>query len=395
MLTRYITSALLHGLNTRPAVGLLGARQVGKTTLAQHIAASRPSLYLDLESPEDASKLTDPLQLFRQHDDKLIILDEIQRLPEIFATLRGVIDERRQHKKNTGQFLLLGSASMDVLRQSSESLAGRITYIEMHGLNILEAGGSQDIIQKLWSRGGFPENFLFQNRSDSLDWREDVIRTYLERDIPAFGFKMPSTTLRRLWTMLGHLQGETPNQSTLANNLATNRTNISHYLGVLEDLFLIRKIEPYFANVKKRLVKSPRYYIRDSGLLHRLLNIYDYQALLSHPILGKSWEGFVIENIFSVLPRLCDVYFYRTSAGAEVDLVIITPKGNTWAVEIKFGVSPKITKGFHQAATDIGADKKFVIYGGDDEYPYAHATTVISLEKFLHRLITMEPDHDT
>lgn len=370
-----------------PAVALLGARQVGKTTLAHLISQDRSSTYLDLESPEDLMKLSDATAFLSQHSDRLVILDEIQRAPDLFLVLRGLIDKNRQAGRKGEQFLLLGSASMDLLRQSSESLAGRIGYIEMTGLNLLEVPAKKPTdIQKLWLRGGFPESYLAKTDAFGMDWLENLIRTYLERDIPQLGFRVPANRLRRLWTMLAHLQGGTVNFTQLAGNLEVDGKTVSHYLDILVDLLLVRRLGPWYANVKKRLVKSPRFYIRDSGILHRLLGISDYDALLSNPIIGKSWEGFAIENILSVLPGGVETYFYRTAAGAEIDLLLKLSAKELWAIEIKKGTAPKITRGFHQACEDVRATRKFIVYGGDDEFPVKHGTTVISLPNLMMRL---------
>ncbi len=390
MLERWITERLKRTISNNPAVALLGARQVGKTTLARTIAKDIPSIYLDLESPEDLTKLTDPITFLQLHNDKIVILDEIQRMPNIFMILRGLIDKNRQKGRKGSQFLMLGSASMDLLRQSSESLAGRISYIEMMGLNILETGISQNTIQKLWLRGGFPNSYLAENDEISMHWLEDLIKTYLERDVPQMGFRVSATRLRRLWTMLAHLQGETINTTKLATNLEVKRSNINHYIDILTDLLLIRRIDPWYANVKKRLIKSPRYYVRDSGILHRLLNIGNYDSLLSNPILGKSWEGFVIENIHSVLPRLSETYFYRTAAGAEIDLIIKMPNGEIWAIEIKHGVTPKISKHYSKTCDDVEATHKFIIYGGHDEFPIGNNVQMISLQKMMKKLISVQ-----
>jgi len=369
-----------------PAVALLGARQVGKTTLSKTITVGRDTIYLDLESPEDLLKLSDPGSFLSSHHDKLIILDEIQRAPDLFMVLRGIIDQNRQQGHRSGQFLLLGSASMDLLRQSSESLAGRIRYIEMGGLNVLEIDADQSARQNLWLRGGFPDSYLSTDDATSMDWLEDLIRTYLERDIPQMGFRIPAARLRRLWTMLAHLQGEPVNYSKLGANLEIDGKTVSHYIDILTDLLLLRRLEPWHANVKKRLVKSARFYIRDSGIHHRLLGIGSYDSLLSHPVMGKSWEGFVIENIHSVLPRLAESYFYRTAAGAEIDLIIKMSSSEIWAVEIKHGTAPKLGKHFKQTCADVGATKKYVVYGGNDEFPVGEDLTVISLTKFMQKL---------
>ena len=386
MLERLITQRLQATIAQVPAVALLGARQVGKTTLAKTIAKDIDSIYLDLEAPEDLLKLSDPTSFLSGHADKLVILDEIQRSPELFLVLRGLIDKSREQGRRAGQFLLLGSASIDLMRQSSESLAGRISYIEMSGLNLAEIDRNQQHRQTLWLRGGFPDSYLAADDDVAMDWLENLIRTYLERDIPQMGFRVPAARLRRLWTMLAHLQGETINYSKLASNLEVDAKTVSHYIDILTDLLLVRRLEPWHTNVKKRLVKSPRYYVRDSGILHRLLGINSYDTLLSNPVLGKSWEGFAVENILSVLPSRAESYFYRTAAGAEVDLVIKMPSSEIWAIEIKHGVAPKIGKHYSQTCDDVGAAHKYILYGGDDEFVVRNDVKIISLSGLMERL---------
>ena len=386
MLKRQITQKLQTTIAQVPAVVLLGARQVGKTTLAKTIAKSIDSIYLDLEAPEDLLKLSDPASFLSAHSDKLVILDEIQRAPELFPVLRGLIDKNREQGLRAGQFLLLGSASMDLMRQSSESLAGRISYIGMSGLNLAEIDGNQQDRQTLWLRGGFPDSYLATDDDLAMDWLENLVRTYLERDVPQMGFRVPAARLRRLWTMLAHLQGETINYSKLASNLEVDAKTVSHYIDILTDLLLVRRLEPWHTNVKKRLVKSPRYYVRDSGILHRLLGINSYDELLSNPVLGKSWEGFAVENILSVLPGRAETYFYRTAAGAEVDLVIRMTSSEIWAIEIKHGVAPKLGKHYSQTCDDVGATHKYILYGGDDEFPVGNDVKIISLSGLMERL---------
>jgi len=386
MLIRSITEKLKNAILQVPAVALLGSRQVGKTTLAKFIAKDIDSIYLDLESPKDLLKLSDPVSFLNTQSNKLVILDEIQRIPDLFMVLRGLIDKNRELGRKNSQFLLLGSASMDLMRQSSESLAGRIRYMNMGGLNLLECIHTSKSQQKLWLRGGFPDSHLAIDDDMAMNWLEDLIRTYLERDIPQMGFRIPANRLRRLWTMLAHLQGEPVNHSKLGSNLEVDGKTISHYLDILTELLLVRRLEPWHSNVKKRLVKSPRYYIRDSGIQHRLLGIDHHDALLSNPILGKSWEGFVIENIHSMLPRRAETYFYRTAAGAEIDLVIQFSSSEIWAVEIKYGVSPKLNKYFSQICDDVGATHKYVIYGGDEEFLINQDVAVVSLSKFMKKL---------
>jgi uncharacterized protein len=386
MIPRWITNEIKKKIAQVPAVALLGARQVGKTTLAKTIAKGLDSVYLDLEAPEDLLKLSDPAAFLRAHNDKLVILDEIQRAPDLFPVLRGLIDKNREQGRRSGQFFFLGSASMDLMRQTSESLAGRISYLYMGGLNVIETGNESKTIHNLWVRGGFPESYLAADDAMAMDWLEDLIRTYLERDLPQLGFRVPAIRMRRLWTMLAHLQGEPVNYSKLGANLEIDGKTVSRYIDMLSDLLLVRRLEPWHANVKKRLIKAPRYYIRDSGILHRLLGIDHYDALLSNPVLGKSWEGFVVENIHSVLPRRAETYFYRTAAGAEIDLVIRMPSSEIWAVEIKYGTAPKLGRHYNAICDDAGATRKYIIYGGDDEFPVKSDVTVISLPRFVQKL---------
>lgn len=384
MREREISESLIRRLGATAAVALLGARQVGKTTLAKAIGRQQGAVYIDLESPSDLVKLHDAEEFFALHADKLIILDEIQYKPELFPILRGVIDRNRERGHRVGQFLLLGSASMDLLRQSSESLAGRISYLQMSGFNCVEVEG--DDLRQLWHQGGFPESFLAPDSEVAMDWLEDLIRTYLERDIPQLGFKVPSSKLRRLWTMLAHLQGESVNMTQLGANLEIDRREAAHYADILVDLLLVRRLQPWFVNVKKRLIKSPRYYLRDSGILHRLLGIDTYEDLLSHPVLGKSWEGFVIENIHSVLPMRAETFYYRTSAGAELDLVIRFSADEVWAVEIKYGSAPKLSRSFEQSCQDVQATQKYVVYGGEEQVPIGNGALLLPLADLLRKI---------
>jgi len=390
MITRWIEKRVYRSIGQVPATALLGARQVGKTTLAKLIAKQTDSIYLDLEAPSDLLKLSDASTFLSAHSDKLVILDEIQRAPELFMVLRGLIDRNREKGRKSGQFLLLGSASMDLLRQTSESLAGRIRYIEMGGMNALETQSDAidtfPNIKGLWLRGGFPDSYLADDDGMAMDWLEDLIRTYLERDVPQMGFRVPAVRLRRLWTMLAHLQGEPVNHSKLAANLEVDGKTVANYIDILTDLLLVRRLQPWHANVKKRLIKSPRYYIRDSGIQHRLLGIDHHDALLSNPILGKSWEGFVMENIHSVLPPRAETYYYRTVSGAEIDLVIRLSSSEVWAVEIKYGIAPKLGKHYSRTCDEVGATKKFVVYGGEEEFPINADVCMISLPLLMKRI---------
>ena len=368
MVSRGKDTLLAELLDSFPTVALLGPRQVGKTTMAYNILNTREAVYLDLESPRDLNKLADPELYFDQHRDKLVILDEVHRIPEIFKILRGVIDQNRRENIAHGSFLLLGSASLDLLQQSGESLAGRIAFVNLFPFNFLEIGSEKKSLNTLWLRGGFPDSFLAKNDATSLRWRENFITTYLERDIPQFGPRIAQETLRRLWTMLAYEQAGIINASKFGRNLGVDSKTITSYLDLLVDLLLVRRLPPWHQNIGKRLVKSPKIYVRDTGLAHALLNISDYDQLLSHPTVGSSWEAFVVENVLSVLPNSAEASFYRSSGGSEVDLVI-TGGSEVWAIEIKKSLTPKVEKGFYYGCEDIGATKRFVVYPGDEKYP--------------------------
>lgn len=389
MIARNSQVEIIELLEEFPAVSILGPRQVGKTTLAEEIALSLSPepIYLDLESPIDQAKLNDPEAYFELHKGKLIILDEIQRVPELFAVLRGVIDRRRRQGFRTAQFLILGSASLDLLKQSSESLAGRIAYKELTGLTALEVISlSQTSIDMLWLKGGFPDSFLAKTESASFRWRQNFISTYLERDIPQLGTRIPAVTLRRLWTMLAHHQGGQLNTAQLGASLGITIPTVKRYIELLEDLFLVRTILPWSGNVGKRLVKTPKVYIRDSGLTHALLNLTTQDDLLGHPIVGASWEGFVIENIIACLPQGLTFWFYRTSAGAEIDLVIEINNQERYAIEIKRSLAPTVSKGFYLGCEDIKATKRYIVYPGKESYPSAEGVKTISLVDLMKEL---------
>jgi len=371
-------------LDVFPSVALLGPRQAGKTTLALKIAEQIDSVYLDLESEADKAKLTDAELFLEGLEDKLVILDEVHRLPNLFQPLRSLIDKGRRQGKKTGRFLLLGSASMDLLRQSGESLAGRIAYLELQPFNLLEVGVEHR--DTLWLRGGFPDSFLSPSEPKSTLWRTNFIRTYLERDIPQFGPRIPAETLRRFWTMLAYSQGGLFNASQLARGLGVTGKTVSGYLDLLADLLLVRRLAPMHRNVGKRLVKSPKVYVRDSGLVHTLLGIGGMDALLGHPVAGTSWEGFAIENLMAVAPEGTRASFYRTSAGAEIDLLLELPENRLWAVELKRGLAPRLEKGFHHAREDVLPERSFVVYSGQDRYKLAQDVEAISLEELMRTL---------
>jgi len=380
MIKRSIYQTVIQALKRQAAVALIGPRQVGKTTLALDIAEEIDAVYLDLEAMSDREKLSNPDLFLTYNEDKLVILDEIHRMPEIFQTLRGLIDQGRRKGLKTGRFLILGSASIDLLRQSGETLAGRIEYINMEPLNVLETGSkSKPDSTKLWVRGGFPDSYLADGDEDSYAYRHNFIRTCLERDVPQFGPRIPAETLERLWIMLAHSQGQLLNAPKLASSLSASAPTVSNYIDLLVDLLLVRRLQPFHANTKKRLVKALRIYVRDSGITHALLGLADYNQLSGHPVFGASWEGFVIENLLSVAPPRTKASFYRTSAGAEIDLILELPGGKTWTIEIKSGLTSKLVKGFHNALEDIQPDRSFVVYSGEDRYPVTEETEVIGL----------------
>jgi hypothetical protein len=377
MINRHLFSRLADALTYSPAVVLLGPRQVGKTTLALAVGESHRALYLDLESEQDRAKLAQPELYLADHQDTLVILDEVHRAPGLFPVLRGLIDKGRRTGRRSGQYLLLGSASLDLLKQSGETLAGRVAYLELAPLNVLE---TQTIpMDTLWLRGGFPESLLATSAARSLRWRQDFIRTYLERDIPQFGPRIAAETLRRFWGMLAHHQGGILNTAQFARNLGVDVKTAGSYLDLLVDLLLVRRLLPWHANLGKRLVKTPKVYVRDSGLVHALLNIPDKETLLSHPVVGQSWECFVIENLLACAPEQVQGYYYRTSGGAEIDLLLLWPDGRLWAIEIKRSLSPKLERGFHSACTDLNPAKKFVVYPGVERYRMAADIEAIPL----------------
>ncbi len=354
-------------LDRAPAVALIGPRQVGKTTLARAVAGTRDSVYLDLESDADRARLAEPELYLASQRERLVVLDEVHRAPGLFPVLRGQIDAARREGRRAGRYLLLGSASFDLLKQSGESLAGRIAFLELTPFDVLEVADRP--LDTLWVRGGFPESFLAPDGSTSAAWRQDFIRTYLERDVPQFGPRIAAETLRRFWTMLAHHQGGMLNVAALARGLGIETRTALRYVDLLVDLLLVRRLAPWHANVGKRLVKSPKVYVRDSGLVHTLLHLGDRNTLLGHPVVGASWEGFVIENLLACAPPMVQPYFYRTRAGAEIDLFLVLPDGATWALEIKRSAAPKARRGFHVACEDLNPSRRLVVYPGTERFP--------------------------
>lgn len=386
---RRLENELIEAIRHSSSVALMGPRQVGKTTLALNLSEQLPAIYLDLEDQLDISKVQDIAAFHKQNSTRLLILDEVQRTPEIFAPLRGIIDKERRKGNKTGLFLFLGSASMELLQQSGESLAGRISYLELYGIDALEfAENTTESLNQLWLRGGFPESLLATSDTHSISWRRDFIRTYLERDIPQLGPRIPAQTLERFWTMLAHNQGGILNASQLARNLEVSSVTINRYLDLMVDLLLVRRLQPWAVNAGKRLVRAPKIYVRDSGIVHGLLNITTYNDLLSHPVVGGSWEGFVIENIMSVAHGRTLPYYYRSSAGAEIDFILEFSGQEKWAIEIKRSSAPTLSKGFHIACDDIMADKKFVLYAGQEEFKLGNDVTAISLAGLMKKIMS-------
>jgi hypothetical protein len=375
---------LLGALARAPAVALLGPRQVGKTTLAREIAGQlategREAVYLDLERAADLRRLDDPGAYLRSRAGGLTILDEVHRVPSLFAELRGVIDERRVAGERTGQFLLLGSASLDLIQHALESLAGRIAYLDMPPISASEAVASGISLTHRWVRGGFPDSLTAPDDEASLLWRQDFIRSYLERDVPMFAPRIPAVTLGRLWTMLAHGQGTLLNTLRLAQSLGVSAPTVGRYLDLLDDLLLLRRLPPWSGNLGKRLVKSPKLYLRDAGLLHALLDIGNLHELLGHPVVGASWEGFVIETLIDAAgPRTTPLH-YRTADGAEIDLLIERAGRIDCAVEIKRSSAPTVSPSFHRAAEELGAERKLLVAPVDSAYPIRNGIDVVPL----------------
>jgi predicted AAA+ superfamily ATPase len=386
-------------LARNPVVGLLGPRQVGKTTLAHALLEARladgfQTLYLDLESEQDRARLHAPEEYLRRYEDRLVIFDEVQRMPGLFQVLRVLVDAGRRRGHRTGRFLILGSASLELIQQSAESLAGRIVYEELGPLDVLELPEGKERARKteaidldrLWTRGGFPDSFLAADDAASLEWRRAFLRTYLERDVPQFGPRVPAETLRRLWTMLAHGQGTLLQASKLAAALGTSGQTIARYIDLLVDLLLVRRLPPWSSNLGKRLVRSPKLYVRDSGIAHALLGIRDLDALLGHPVAGLSWEGFVIENLLAVAPTGTEAHFYRTATGVELDLVLTLPDRSLWAVEIKRSSAPSLERGFAQACEDLKPKRRYVVYPGRERFPIGVDAEAIGLRELCTKL---------
>jgi hypothetical protein len=391
MLSRRLLSRIESRLRQMPAVVLLGPRQVGKTTLAQQVAAERgsTSVYLDLERPADLRKLDDADAYLRAQSGKLVIVDEIHRAPALFEPLRGIIDERRRAGERAGHFLLLGSASLDLMRQASETLAGRVDYIELAPIDALEIPDSPGATDRLWTRGGFPDSLLAADDGESLSWRRAFIRSYLERDVPMFAPRLPAETIGRLWTMLAHAQATPLNQSRLAASLAVSVPAVTRYLDLLVDLLLVRRLRPWSGNVGKRLVKTPKTYIRDSGLTHALLDLETWDDVLGHPVAGASWEGFAIENLIRVAGDRRTPYYYRTADGAEVDLLFERGGRVEMTIEIKRSTAPVPSRTLHEARRTLKAGKAYLVHSGTQMWPLGESAEAISLSGLMRKLTAL------
>jgi hypothetical protein len=384
---RIIRTKIKQKLQNMPGVVILGPRQSGKSTLAKAIISEiRGAVYLDLERPSDVSKLRDPEAFFGFHSDKLICLDEIQRVPELFPVLRSVIDER----KRNGQFIILGSTSPDLMRQSSETLAGRISFFELTPFVLKEVSEDHDskTLRRLWLRGGFPRSYLASNEKVSFEWRLDFIRTFLERDIPQLGFRTPAKTLERFWRICSHLHGQLLNSSKLGESMGVSHHTVRSYVDMLEQTFVLRVLQPFESNLKKRMIKSPKIYIRDSGILHALLSIENYNDLLGHPVYGASWEGFIIENILALLPDWT-ASFYRTSSGSEIDLILEKGKKRV-AIECKGSTSPSLNRGFWNAVREIKFQEVWVVAPVKEAYPIEKGVVVAPLNQLIEHFMAQE-----
>lgn len=389
MIHRVAEAATRELLATNAAVAVLGPRQIGKTTLARGIAdADRESVYLDLERPADRRRLSDPDLYLRSLSGRLVVLDEVHRVPGLFEVLRGVIDDNRRRGIRGGQFLLLGSASLDLIRFTSESLAGRLAHLDLSGVNVDEAATVGIDEDALWLRGGYPESLVAGTDAVSAGWRADLVRTYMEREVPIFAPRIPAETLRRLWTMVAHNSGGLLNASRLAESVGVSGPTVDRYLDLLTDLGLIRRMQPWHVNVAKRVVKAPKVYVRDTGMLHALLEIQTLHELLGHPAVGPSYESFVVECVIDAVGGGMQPHHYRTARGDEVDLVLVRGGVPVIAVEVKRSSAPQVGAGFHRACDDLGVDDRIVVHPAADPapYPLGNGVTAMGLPSLVERL---------
>jgi predicted AAA+ superfamily ATPase len=368
-----------------PVLGIIGPRQCGKTTLAKKMMGklSKASIYLDLENDDDLSKLSEPGIFLQQYWDQCVVIDEVQRMPKLFALLRSLVDQHRI----PGRFILLGSSSPVLIRESSESLAGRIAYLELTPFRLDEVNGNYTWKQ-LWCRGGFPLSFLADDDQKSFEWRQFFLQSYIERDIPMLGLAADPIVIKRFLKMLAAFHGNLWNTENLSRSLGIHSQTVNKYVNFLENAFLVYRLQPFSTNISKRLVKSPKIYIRDSGIMHFLNNLVTVDDLWNSTLLGNSWEGFAIMQIHSVVRNIAELYFYRTHQGAECDLVIV--KGNVVksCIEIKFTSSPKISKGFFISTEDLHSDKNYIIIPGEENYPISKNAVVNGLDFFLTKTLT-------
>ncbi|WP_309670859.1 ATP-binding protein [Gemmatimonas sp.] len=397
MIRRRLIQTIQHRLDVMPAVVLLGPRQVGKTTLARAIASELgdQALYLDLERDADRRRLDDADAYLRRQAGRLVILDEVHRVPGLFPLLRGIIDDRRLAGERARQFLLLGSASIELQRQAGESLAGRASYLELAPVGLDEWAAHDSAVHgsaerasadRLWLRGGFPESLLASTDADSVNWREDFVRTFLERDIPSFAPGLPAPTIGRLWRMLAHAQGTPLNKARLAGSLELSAPTVSRYLDFLEQMLMVRQLQPWSGNVGKRLVRTPKTYLRDSGLLHALLNLTNVDEVLSHPIAGASWEGFVVEQLVTAAGTQWQPMYFRTATGVEVDLVFEQGGTVDTIVEIKRTTAPAASAGLHSAIATLKPKAAYVVHGGDETWPMPGGITATSVTSMMEHL---------
>jgi hypothetical protein len=367
----YYFNHLKTAIGRSPVTALLGPRQCGKTTLARQIAEHQKATFFDIESVPDRRRLQNP-ELMLGSLTGLVILDEIQEMPELFQVLRILVDR----PENQARFLILGSASPEIIKSASETLAGRLEFVELQGFDLSETGANA--WEPLWLRGGFPRSFLANSEDDSLAWREGFIRTFLERDIPQLGINIPAVTMRRFWTMLAHYHGQTWNAAEIGRSMGLSDKTVRSYLDILTGTFMIRQLQPWFENLGKRQVKSPKIYFRDTGLLHSLLDIPDKHNLLGHPKVGASWEGFALEQALQILhPNT--VYFWRTHAGAELDMVFQF-RGNRYGMEIKFNEAPSLTPSIRIATSELALDHLWIVYPGSETYPVTKNITALPLK---------------
>jgi len=391
MIKREIQERLYGAIEAMPVVALLGPRQVGKTTLAIEVShrVKKKASYLDLESDSDFNKLADAEAYLKRFSDELLVIDEVQRKPDLFRIIRGIVDARKRKGEKAGHFLLLGSSSRELLQNSSESLAGRIRYLDLTPFTtseLYQAEGDPFDLEKKWLRGGFPDSYLASSNQDSWLWRSDFISTYMERDLPSMGVNIAPPILKRFWKMLAYYNGNQINHSELGRSLELSHTTIKSHLDVLTDFYMVRQLSPWSGNIKKRLVKTPKIYLRDSGILHSLLGLSNIEAILSHPAMGASWEGFVIESILNILNNQWTYSYYRTATQIEIDLVLQTPQQEVWAIEIKKSTAPKLGRGFFEACNDIKATHKFIVNANNESYPLNNGVEVIGLLDFLKML---------